>query len=329
MNRKLSVVVAMALAALLTSVLAPAAAENPAAANNGTVRGRVLLDGAGLPDVEVAVFAADLSWVLAGCTDATGRYLFNGVPSGVDIGVRVGPALNVSCANGDFIAPDGKPLLWHAYKGVHGDVNAIADGLITLLNLAPSESQRVILRPRRGKGIVCRGFKPTLKGTAGDDVLVGTARNDVIVGLRGDDMLYGKRGTDYLCGGLGADSLAGGGGNDRLIGGGQKGDTVITDLTPAKAATRRVRVFLSGSKVFPPLNGVMFGQGRDALWQIAGVTGTGFNDRIVGNFRDNTLVGEAGDDFLNGRGHKNGDTLDGSDGTDRCLNGETVLNCEA
>jgi Ca2+-binding RTX toxin-like protein len=66
----------------------------------------------------------------------------------------------------------------------------------------------------------------TMRGGAGDDVLVGGAGpdkliggqgNDRLIGWRGDDVLYGGPGDDVLIGGPGNDVLRGGLGEDRLI----------------------------------------------------------------------------------------------------------------
>ncbi len=68
----------------------------------------------------------------------------------------------------------------------------------------------------------------TIRGGAGDDVLIGGAGpdkliggrgNDRLVGWRGDDVLYGGPGDDVLIGGPGNDVLGGGPGRDRLLGG--------------------------------------------------------------------------------------------------------------
>jgi hypothetical protein len=68
----------------------------------------------------------------------------------------------------------------------------------------------------------------TMRGGAGDDVLIGGAGpdkliggqgNDRLVGWRGDDVLNGGPGDDVLIGGPGDDVLDGGPGMDRLLGG--------------------------------------------------------------------------------------------------------------
>lgn len=68
----------------------------------------------------------------------------------------------------------------------------------------------------------------TMRGGAGDDVLlggggpdklIGGQGNDRLVGWRGDDVLYGGPGDDVLIGGPGNDVLGGGFGMDTLVGG--------------------------------------------------------------------------------------------------------------
>lgn len=68
----------------------------------------------------------------------------------------------------------------------------------------------------------------TLRGGAGDDLLVGGGGPDKLIGGNGDDrlvgwreadLLYGGPGSDTLIGGLGPDTLRGGPGMDTLAGG--------------------------------------------------------------------------------------------------------------
>ncbi len=65
----------------------------------------------------------------------------------------------------------------------------------------------------------CNGLVPTIRGTAGDDVLRGGNGVDVVMGLGGDDTITGGNGDDVVCGGAGNDSLTGDNGDDRLLGG--------------------------------------------------------------------------------------------------------------
>ncbi|MET0304749.1 MAG: hypothetical protein ABW196_00795 [Solirubrobacterales bacterium] len=59
----------------------------------------------------------------------------------------------------------------------------------------------------------------TMRGGAGDDLLVGGGGPDKLIGGNGDDRLVGWRGDDLLYGGPGADMLIGGPGADLLHGG--------------------------------------------------------------------------------------------------------------
>ncbi|MGY1779585.1 ExeM/NucH family extracellular endonuclease [Geodermatophilus sp. SYSU D01036] len=65
----------------------------------------------------------------------------------------------------------------------------------------------------------CDGLAPTIRGTAGDDVLRGTNGVDVIMGLGGEDTISGGNGDDVVCGGAGDDTLSGENGDDVLLGG--------------------------------------------------------------------------------------------------------------
>lgn len=59
----------------------------------------------------------------------------------------------------------------------------------------------------------------TLRGGAGDDLLVGGSGSDKLLGGPGDDRLIGRGGEDWLYGGAGEDRLLGGRGTDTCIGG--------------------------------------------------------------------------------------------------------------
>jgi predicted extracellular nuclease len=65
----------------------------------------------------------------------------------------------------------------------------------------------------------CNGLVPTVRGSAGADVLTGTDGNDVIMAGDGDDTVTAGNGDDVVCGGAGADTLAGENGIDVLFGG--------------------------------------------------------------------------------------------------------------
>ncbi len=59
----------------------------------------------------------------------------------------------------------------------------------------------------------------TMRGGAGNDVLIGGAGPDKLIGGEGNDRLVGGPGNDALYGGPGNDTLLGGPGEDLLVGG--------------------------------------------------------------------------------------------------------------
>jgi predicted extracellular nuclease len=65
----------------------------------------------------------------------------------------------------------------------------------------------------------CDGLLPTIRGTAGDDVIVGGLGRDVIMGLGGKDVIVDVLGNDVICGGTGNDTVFGGLGDDTILGG--------------------------------------------------------------------------------------------------------------
>ena len=64
-----------------------------------------------------------------------------------------------------------------------------------------------------------------------------------------------------------------------------------------------------------------------ALTSIENLTGSAFDDHLIGDNGDNVLIGLGGDDQLTGGGGD--DVLDGGDGVDKCTPPkDTSSNCE-
>lgn len=78
----------------------------------------------------------------------------------------------------------------------------------------------------------------TMRGGAGDDLLVGGGGRDKLVGGNGDDRLVGWRQSDLLYGGPGSDTLIGGQGAD-ILRGGPGADTLAGG--PGANKVRRLR----------------------------------------------------------------------------------------
>lgn len=145
---------------------------------------------------------------------------------------------------------------------------------------------------------------------------IGTGQADRITGNNADNVLHGGAGNDALGGGARNDTLFGDAGDDTLTGG--TGDDVLNggdgfDVAGYLSATSGVTVFLTTSAAQDT-----GGAGIDQLFNIEGLIGSAFDDRLTGNRFDNLLSGEAGNDVLVGR--DGNDTLAGGAGDD-VLNG--------
>src|SRR5215831_733853 len=143
-------------------------------------------------------------------------------------------------------------------------------------------------------GSVLDGNPGPIIGDDGDNTLTGTPIADVIRGLGGNDTLSGLAGEDVLEGGDGNDVLDGGTG---------------IDTASYASATQGVTVSLAVTG--PQDTG---GAGIDTLVSIENLTGSAFDDTLIGDAGDNALSGGGGDDILiSGAG---ADAFDGGDGFD-------------
>ena len=156
-----------------------------------------------------------------------------------------------------------------------------------------------------------------ITGGVANDILTGNAGTNVLSGGDGGDQLAGGDGNDTLNGGAGNDVLNGDAGND-ILRGDAGADTLIggagIDTADYATASAGVAADLIGG---PNSEG-------DTLTGIENITGSRFNDLLVGDFGANTLIGGAGIDRLIGnngndilRGDTGADILDGGVGIDR------------
>ena len=121
---------------------------------------------------------------------------------------------------------------------------------------------------------------------------IGGPYDDTITGNQFNNTLFGHDGNDRLSGGPGDNSLDGGRGRDWAY---------------YRDATAAVTVDLTA--------GTASGDDRnDLLTSIERVSGSRFDDKLVGNSLNNYLRGHDGDDQIIGRGGN--DTLEGGDGND-------------
>lgn len=181
----------------------------------------------------------------------------------------------------------------------------------------------------------------TINGTAGDDFLVGTPDDDTINGFDGNDIERGRGGNDILNGDNGHDFLVGGDGNDTLNGGneddylrGGEGDDLIAGGAGFDRAAFTVLIndpsigetgVQTGATVDLNLQGVPqnTGHGMDTLTGIEHVSGTAYDDILIGDGNDNWIWGEGGNDNLQGGGGNDlvetdagNSVLDGGSGVD-------------
>lgn len=140
-----------------------------------------------------------------------------------------------------------------------------------------------------------------ISGSPEADSIYGDGSGNVIYGLEGDDRLDGRAGDDWLIGGPGRDRLDGGSGFD-LAGYWEAWSGVKASLTAG------------GSK----------GEARgDTYVSIEHLVGSWHDDTLIGDAKSNFLEGLGGDDRLVGGdgddlliGHEGADRLDGGAGFD-------------
>ena len=121
----------------------------------------------------------------------------------------------------------------------------------------------------------------TIKGTIYANRLLGTTMVDTIYGLGGNDRLSGNLGDDTLDGGDGNDILTGGIGSDQLIGGNGI-DTANYSLSQAVSVN-----LATGEATGTEAIG-------DTFSSIENLTGSTFNDILVGDAGNNRISGGAG-----------------------------------
>lgn len=201
-----------------------------------------------------------------------------------------------------------------------------------------------ILRGDDGDDIIIGGA--TNGAGNSDDLLIGGEGNDLIYGFRPDgepgpdtptatgpdqrNRMDGGPGDDILIGGTGFNTfntMNGGEGNDRLIGG--SGSDFLTggpgaDYLDAGVGGRQnvARYFQSDAavQINLALGTVAGGHAEgDVLVNVTDLTGSAFDDVLIGDERRNLMSGSGGDDYIEGGGGF--DDLRGDDGDDTLVGG--------
>ena len=170
-----------------------------------------------------------------------------------------------------------------------------------------------------------------LYGGGGHDEIRGRGGNDYLHGGAGNDRLYGGDGNDILIGGAGLDRLYGGAGNDVLAGGsedyfdgGAGQDTVSFSHVGAYQQRYGVIVNLKTGAMQTNYAGSRYDLHIAPVSQmrfsgIEHLTGSRFDDLLIGDDGNNLVRGGAGDDTL--YGGDGDDRLYGGDGDDRLYGG--------
>lgn len=161
-----------------------------------------------------------------------------------------------------------------------------------------------------------------LSGTDSKDDLRGLLGHDTLIGLGNNDQLRGGNGQDTIDGGFGADAIHGNG-NPDTIDGGPDADRIFYWYSPV-GMTIDLTLGRTDEGTF---NDTDAGNDEDTIVNVENVNGTEKADTLIGDGLRNGLVGAAGDDYLDGAGEV--DRLEGAGGFDTCVNGETLVTCEA
>lgn len=130
----------------------------------------------------------------------------------------------------------------------------------------------------------------TIEGTGFVDVIYGAGGDDVIRGLGGNDQLNGGRGNDRLEGGAGNDVISIDQGND-IIDGGEGVDLLNGDGALGGLQINLQLGTISGG-----------GMGVDTIAGFEHITGSRFDDVIIGDEGANLIRGFGGIDTLRGGG---------------------------
>jgi Ca2+-binding RTX toxin-like protein len=147
----------------------------------------------------------------------------------------------------------------------------------------------------------------TIYGDAGDDLIYAGGDNDTVDGGDGDEVIFGEGGNDIINGASGDDYISGGAGADAINGG------VGFDIVNFADAVVDVKVSLAN---------IAFNAGDalgDTYTSIEGLSGSSFNDDLVGDSVANRLGGGSGNDSLTGV--DGDDILFGDDGDDNLYGG--------
>jgi Ca2+-binding RTX toxin-like protein len=197
--------------------------------------------------------------------------------------------------------------------GAYGD--AEGDTFMSIERVAGSFNADTLWGDNGGNTLEGNDGNDFLSGFGGGDYLIGGPGNDTLRGMDGEDHLYGDEGTDTLYGGAASDALVGDTDADIMYGedgddrywvensgdmvielGGQGSDVVYTFTSYALPAGSEVEVLWAPT----------FSEAGDLV-------GNEFDNQIIGNGGQNTIVGSPLND---GMGYDGLDVMTGDGGGD-------------
>ncbi len=207
---------------------------------------------------------------------------------------------NVSADGVDIKPGDMSTLVTLSQTGATGATTTTSNKSFTLGYETVTSASQYAETDLNGNIIklAANGYAYDISGNASNDTLSAGNGDDVLRGLAGEDTLRGGRGIDTLVGGEGSDSLDGGEGED------------VANYADSDQA---VTVYLGANDQSKNAGGHAQG---DRLENIENLTGSQFNDTLVGDAKANTLRGGSGDDVLEGGSGEVADVLDGGNGFD-------------
>jgi Ca2+-binding RTX toxin-like protein len=173
-----------------------------------------------------------------------------------------------------------------------------------------------------------------IQGSSSDDVITGNAKDNIIDGWYGDDQLASGGGNDEIHGGFGNDTIYGtADGGDTLDGGGTRAaperDTLsyeragfgveadLYDETGGKDDIARALVSSTTDD-----DGDVTNVYAEHVSTFENLTGSKFNDNLIGDDQYNVITGLAGDDKIYGQAGN--DTLIGGTGKDLLVGGTGI-----
>ncbi len=153
--------------------------------------------------------------------------------------------------------------------------------------------------------------------------IIGSDNGNNMTGDTGDNHFIGGLGNDWLSGGAGNDTLDGGSAGHNDLNGGLGADTLIGGGTDNTASYGSATTAIIASLAKPSIN---TGEAKgDVYLNIQGLSGSIFNDTLIGDTAANSLFGDDGNDVL--EGGAGADHLIGGNGIDTAsyLNAATGL----